>query len=358
MKKDCSMSSRSRLLRRLACSTLLLAIACNKAGSASPTSPSSTASTTPPASTTTPGTPTVAASTVRLLDPLQGRQLFPSDNWWNRDISGASVDPASDALIAFIGGSKTLHPDFGPPPYGIPYMTVGGSQPRVVIGSFQYAGESDAGVPGEAPGYPIPDEARTQPNYIEQAVPGGGDSGDRHMLIVDRDRWLLFETWATKWNEAKNRWEAGSGAIFDLSSNTRRLEGWTSADAAGLAVLPGLVRYDEVYGGSEIRHAFRVTVRGTNGYVWPASHSAGRTSGAPPMGTRLRLKQSADLSGFSTPLRKIFEAMMRYGLIVADNGTDMQVTGTMDARWNNDELNPAFKRLRASDFEVVQLGWR
>ena len=251
-----------------------------------------------------------------------------------------------------------MHPDFGKPPYGIPYVTVGRDQPRVVIGSFRYADESDAGVPGEPPGYPIPDEARTLPNYIEQAVPGGGDTGDRHMLIIDRDRWLLYELFGTQWNQGAGRWEAGSGAIFDLSSDSRRPEGWTSADAAGLAVLPGLVRYDEVYGPNPIRHAFRFTVRASNGHVWPASHTAGRTAGAPPMGTRFRLKASVDLSGFTPATRKIFQAMKTYGLLLADNGTDMHVTGTMDARWDNDELNPAFRRLRATDFEVIQLGWR
>jgi hypothetical protein len=196
------------------------------------------------------------------------------------------------------------------------------------------------------------------PNYIEGAVPGGGDAGDRHMLIVDRDRWLLYELYAAKWNTKANYWEAGGGAIFDLSSTARRPEGWTSADAAGLAVLPGLVRYDEVFGAGEIRHAVRLTLRDCNGYVWPASHAAGRTSGAPPLGMRMRLKANVDLSGFSAPTRKIFEAMKRYGLIFADNGADMYVTGTMDARWNNDDLNPAFRSLKASDFEVVQLGWR
>src|SRR6185436_12470877 len=122
----------------------------------------------------------------------------------------------------------------------------------------------------------------------------------------------------------------------------RRPEGWTSADAAGLAILPGLVRWDEAYGGCEIAHAFRVTTRATNGYVWPAAHSAGGTSGAPPMGTRLRMKASKDISGYAPELQRIFRAMKRYGLIVADNGTDMYVTGTMDSRWSNDVLNPAF----------------
>jgi hypothetical protein len=307
-------------------------------------------------SPSTPAGPSTSGS-VRLTEDFGGRQLFPPDNWWNQDISGAPVDPMSTTYINYIGDDP-LHPDFARPPYGIPYVAVGANQPRMTNITFKYASESDAGLPGDAPGYPIPEEAKTQPNYIEGAVPGGGDSGDRHLLIVDRDRWVLYELYSVKWIASANRWEAGSGAIFDMSTNARRPDGWTSADAAGLAILPGLVRYEEVYGSGEIRHAFRVTIRNANGYVWPASHEAGRTPGAPPLGMRLRLKDTVDLSGFSAPMRKIFEAMKRYGLIFADNGTDMFVVGTMDPRWNNDELNPAFGRLKATDFEVVQLGWR
>ena len=333
----------------------LLCAACVSKGS----DPAGATST--PTSTTTSPSPVSqggsSSSSVQLIQDLQGRPVFPADNWWNQDISGAPVDPSSDAYINWIGGDQ-LHPDFAPPPYGIPYFTVSRDQPKVEIGTFSYSGESDRGVTGEAPGYPIPDEARTMPNYIEGAVPGGGPDGDRHMLIVDRDRWLLYELFGARWNSKTSKWDAGSGAIFDMSSNARRPEGWTSADAAGLAVLPGLVRYDEVFGAGDIRHAFRVTLRDCNGYVWPASHAAGRSGGAPPLGMRLRLKANVDLSGFSAPIRKIFEAMKRYGLIFADNGTDMFITGTMDARWNNDELNPAFRRLTANDFEVVQLGWR
>jgi hypothetical protein len=233
---------------------------------------------------------------------------------------------------------------------------VSGAQPRVPVTFVAYGSESDRGF-GGLDGYPIPEEAKTQPNFIEGGVPGGGSSGDRHLLIVDRDRWLLYELYATRWNASASRWEAGSGAIFDLSSLMRRPEGWTSADAAGLAILPGLVRYDEVMSG-EITHAFRVTVRATNGYVWPASHAAGSRAGALPMGARLRLKASKDLSGFAPDLQRIFRAMQRYGLIVADNGSDMYISGAMDGRWNNDRLNPAFRALTAGDFEVVQLGWR
>jgi hypothetical protein len=145
--------------------------------------------------------------------------------------------------------------------------------------------------------------------------------------------------------------------VFNLSTNARRPDTWTSADAAGLAIFPGLVRYDEAFGAGEIRHAFRFTVRGTNGYVWPASHRAGSSAGAPPLGTRLRLKATKNLSGYSASIQKIFRAMQNYGLIVADNGSDMFISGTMDARWNNDDLNPAFASLTADDFEVIQLGW-
>ena len=145
--------------------------------------------------------------------------------------------------------------------------------------------------------------------------------------------------------------------MFDLSSNARRPEGWTSADAAGLAILPGLVRYDEAMRGP-IRHALRATVRRTNDDVWPASHRAGNTAGALPMGARLRLKASKDLSTYPSYIQNIFRAMQTYGLIVADNGSDMYITGTMDARWNNGELNPAFSSLTAGDFDVIRLGWR
>jgi hypothetical protein len=297
-----------------------------------------------------------------LNEPLGSRQVFPLTNWWNEDISAAPVDTRSAQLIAWISGRTTagstavrrLHPDFGPPPYGFPYVVVSGSQPRVPV-TFGYDDESDLGAPG-LPGYPIPDEARTTANYIEGGQPGGGSSGDRHLLVIDRDRWLLYETFATAWNTTANRWDAGSGAVFDLASNERRPEGWTSADAAGLAIFPGLIRYEEVTAG-EIRHAFRVTTRSTNGYVWPASHRAGSTSGAPPMGARLRLKAGKDISSFAPEVQRIFRAMKRYGLIVADNGSDLYISVTMVARCKNDVLNPAFSALTADDFEVVQLGW-
>lgn len=292
--------------------------------------------------------------------------LFPPSNWWNTDITNAPVDPNSASYIAFIGATRGLHPDFGgdsgdpsAPIYGMPYAVVSGTQPLVPV-TFEYDDESDTGAPGRPPGYPIPEEAKTEQKWIEGGLAGNDPraDGDRHLLIVDRDNRVLFELFATRWNAAANRWEAGSGAIFPLDSNTRRPDGWTSADAAGLAILPGLVRYDEVSGPDPIRHALRVTVRATNGYVYPASHRAGSNPAALPLGARLRLKPGRDISGFSAPLRKIFQAMKTYGLIVADNGSDLYVSGVYDTRWDNDTLNPAFAALKASDFEVVQLGWQ
>ena len=176
------------------------------------------------------------------------------------------------------------------------------------------------------------------------------------MLIVDRDQRLLFELYDLLWTGSQ--WTAGSGAVWPLDASRRRPDGWTSADAAGLEILPGLVRWDEAYGPEPIRHAFRVTTRATNGYVFPASHRAGDTAGAPPMGARLRLKAGKEISGFAEPVRKIFQAMKTYGLIVADNGSDLYVTGSYDTRWDNDLLNPAFASLKGSDFEVIQLGWQ
>jgi hypothetical protein len=290
--------------------------------------------------------------------------LFPPGNWWNADISAAPVDSHSSAFIADVGATRGMHPDFGgdsgdasAPIYGMPYIIVSGSQPLLPV-TFDYDDESDVAAPGRPPGYPIPEEAKTQQKWIEGGLAGddANADGDRHMLLVDRDNRILYELYALHWTGS--HWTAGSGATFALDSNARRPEGWTSADAAGLAILPGLVRYDEVYGSVPIRHAFRVTVRHSNGYVFPASHRAGSTPGALPMGARLRLKASKDISGYPEPLRRIFQAMKTYGLIVADNGSDLYVSGTYDTRWDNDILNPAFAAVKGSDFELIQLGWQ
>lgn len=288
--------------------------------------------------------------------------ILPADNWWNQDIRSAPVDPASAQYISWLcrGNSTSCstraHPDFAPPPYGIPYAGVGSATPLSDVRFTLYGDESDLGANGES-GYPIPDQARTVPGYIEGGQAGGGSNGDRHLILVDRHRRILYELYATMWNADDQVWEAGSGAVFNLDQNTRRPEGWTSADAAGLAILPGLVKHHEVFGDDEIEHAHRVTVRATNGYVWPASHRAGSDPDALPLGARLRLKASFDLAPYPEPMQRIFRAFQHYGLIVADNGSDLFVSGTMDPRWDNDVLNPAFHSLRASDFEVIELGW-
>lgn len=314
------------------------------------------------------------ASSLAAQAPVRGGDLpaplplFPLDNWWNVVVTNAPVDPNNASYYQYMGGTtRQCHPDFGGDTgdpdgsvYGMPYIIVSGTQPLVPV-VFDYDDESDYGAPGRPVGYPIPEEAKTQTKWIEGGLAGGNPDadGDRHMLIIDKDNRILYETWATRWNTTLNRWEAGSGATFPLDSNTRRPTGWTSADAAGLAVLPGLVRYDEVFGPDPIRHAFRVTVTATNGYVWPASHRAGDSPGRLPMGARLRLKPGVSPSQCSsTAMQKILTAMKTYGLIVADNGSNMYVSGTYDTRWNNDVLNPCFHALRAGDFEVIQLGWR
>jgi hypothetical protein len=311
-----------------------------------------------------------------LPEPLP---LFPADNWWNLDISNWPVDAKSAQYISFInnGGTRRLHPDLGGNAgdaqdpyaiYGMPYAVVSGvTDADLVAVDFLYSDESDGvdhATDTSFPFYPIPPEAETQPYWIEGGDPGNVDltgSEDRHLLIVDADRNYLYELYNVYYNPALGKWSAGSGAFFDMNTNNRRTDGWTSADAAGLAILPGLIRYDEVYDPTitDIGHALRVTVRSTNGYVYPASHRAGSTTGALPMGARLRLKASVDVTQRTSDpnAQKIFRAMQKYGLIVADNGSDMYITGTYDTRWDNGILNPAFSALTASDFEVIQLGY-
>jgi hypothetical protein len=294
--------------------------------------------------------------------------LFPPDNWWNVDVSAAPLDPNSANFINFIGATRGLHPDFGgddpdnPPNgiFGMVYITVPATQPLVPVTFVEFGSQSDSGAPGRPAGYPIPPEAKTGAKWIEGGAPADQTQAgnDDHMLLVDRDNRILYELYHTFWDAAQNRWEAGSGAVFPLDSNQRRPDTWTSADASGMAILPGLIRYDEAFGTAPIRHAFRFTVRSVNGYVYPASHNAGNTPNALPLGARLRLKASKDISGFTPEVQRIFQAMKTYGLIVADNGSDMYIQGAYDTRWNNDVLNPAFSSLKASDFEVVQLGWK
>jgi hypothetical protein len=264
---------------------------------------------------------------------------------WNQDVSKAPRNPRSAAYIAYIdaNGGDHLHPDFGSPrPYGFPFAVVGPGQRQLPIHYTAYGDES-------APGpFPVPGPA---------AVEGGnGSDGDRHVLAVDRGACRLYELYRAFYSpRPKPHWNADSGSEWDLTSTALRPDGWTSADAAGLPIFPGLVRYDEVAAG-RLEHAIRVTFDSTrDAYVHPAVHCAGETASAaaPPMGLRLRLKAGYGLAGFSGHARTIAEAMKRYGLIVADNGSNWFFSGSSDRRWDDEELSQ-LKRIPGSAFEVVK----
>ena len=280
------------------------------------------------------------------VDPLRvDFPVFPADNPWNADISGYPVHPGSAAFISSIGRDGELHPSFGTvwegAPNGIPYRVVGGDQAMVPVFYTAFGDESDPGP------FPIPDDA---------PVEGGDDSdGDRHVIIVDRDRRMLYELYRAY--KTAGGWQAESGATWSLDSNAVRPKYWTSADAAGLPIFPGLVRYLEAQAG-EISHALRFTVsRSQRGFIYPARHFASGSSDAalPPMGLRLRLKASVDLSGFSAMNQNILRALKKYGMIVADNGADWFLSGAPDGRWDDDDLHE-LHRIRGRDFEAVYTG--
>ncbi len=268
---------------------------------------------------------------------------FPADNVWRADVSALPVHESSAAFIGSIGAASTMHPDFGSglwegAPIGIPVTTVKPGQAGAKV-TFQYARESDAGP------YPIPADARIEG--------GPASTGDRHIILHDQAACRVYELFAAYPN-GNGSWKAGSGAIFDLRSNRLRSAGWTSADAAGLPIFAGLVRYPEIAKG-KIDHALRITVpRTRNAYVWPARHAASELTDAslPPMGLRLRLKSTVDTSKLPQQARVIAEAMKRYGVIIADNGSPWYLSGAPDDRWSNDALR-ALKQLRGSDFEAV-----
>jgi len=273
--------------------------------------------------------------------------IFPKDNHWNLRVDRLPVLPNSDAIVDSIGRDGTLHPDFGSglyegAPIGIPFTTVSRRQPRVPV-RFEYAGESDRGP------YPIPRDA---------PIEGGRRSdGDRHVIVIDRDRCRLYETFASYPVAGGRRWRAGSGAIWNLRSNRLRPAGWTSADAAGLPILPGLARYDDIRRGS-IDHALRFTVQRTRrAYIYPARHFASTLTDPdlPAMGQRLRLEASFDISGFPRQARIILTALKRYGMIVADNGSNWFISGAPHPKWDNDQLR-ALKRVPGDAFEVVDTG--
>jgi hypothetical protein len=273
-----------------------------------------------------------------------GCPAFPADNVWNARIDTLPVHPLSDSYVGAIGRTATLHPDFGAGtwnggPIGIPYTTVPGTQARVPV-SFDYADESDPGP------YPIP---------ANPPIEGGpASTGDRHILIVDRDACKLYELYDA-YPQPDGSWHAGSGAIFDLTSNALRPGGFTSADAAGLPILPGLARYDEVAAG-QILHALRFTAPVTQrAYLWPGRHYASSNTSptVPPMGLRVRMKAGFDISSFPPRVQVILTALKRYGMILADNGSSWFVSGVPESRWNDDELVTWFRRVPGDAFEAV-----
>jgi hypothetical protein len=283
--------------------------------------------------------------TVGQLTSLNGFVPFPADSPWNTDISTASVDPDSSNVINFIGAGVSLHPDFGSGTYagrsiGIPYQIVGGAQPKVSVQLGAYADESD-----HRP-MPVPYNA-----LIEGYPNAGGD--DRHVLVLDKGGCWLYELYNSH-RLTNPQWSADSAAIWDMTINEQRPYTWTSADAAGLPIFPGLARYDEVAAGA-INHALRFTVPVTRqAFTPPASHwaSSNTNADAPPMGMRLRLKVGFDISGFSPANQVILTALKKYGMILADNGSAIYISGAPDHRWNNDDLSN-LKTIVASDFEVM-----
>ncbi len=289
--------------------------------------PRPTATTKP---TAAPG-PTAAPAPI---PPLSACPIFPSSNVWNKRVDDLPVASNSDTMIAAIGLGASLHPDFSAAGgYGIPFNIVGTTTARSTV-AFDYADESDAGP------YPIPAKPK---------IEGGSD---RHLLMIDTNACKLYELFAAA--KVGSSWTAGSGAIWNLKSNALRPEGWTSADAAGLPIFPGLVRYSEVAAGA-IRHAIRFTASSTcNGYIYPARHEAGSGScdSKPPMGLRVRLKASVDISGYGPQSQVILRALQLYGMLLADNGSPWYITGAPDSRWNDDELH-GLGGINGSDFEIV-----
>ena len=287
----------------------------------------------------------LGGATARAL-PLPGAphcSIFPANNTWNQRVDTLPVAADSAQLISSIGLSTGLHPDFGSglydgQPIGIPFDIVSKSTPRSRV-AFDYADESDKGP------YPIPKTV-----HIEG---GNASSGDRHALLIDKDACKLYELYAL-YPKSGGGWKAGSGAIWSLRSNAVRPAGWTSADAAGLPIFPGLARYDEVARGV-IDHALRFTVEHTRrAYVYPARHYASSSDdpSLPPMGLRVRLKANVDISGFPRQARIVLQALKTYGMIVADNGSNWYISGAPNPHWSNDDLH-TLGRITGADFEVV-----
>ena len=323
-------------------SFLVCIVACGGGGAATGTTglTGTTSST-----STTSSTASTGSTTSDINGDLGGHRIFPASDPWNTAVDTQPVDPNSDTLIATIGLNTGLHPDFGANynggPFGIPYVLVKSTQTRVPV-SFDYSDQSDPGP------YPIPTDA---------PIEGGASStGDRHVLVIDRDNWMLYELFDAH-KQTDGSWHAGSGALFNMTTGTTRPAGWTSADAAGLPILPGLVRFDEVSKGA-INHALRFTVvHSRHGYVAPARHyaSASTNQSYAPMGMRVRLKASFDISTYPPSAQVVLAALKKYGMIVADNGSNWYISGAPDTRWSDDELN-TLKLVKGSNFEVVKMG--
>ncbi|MEI9811771.1 MAG: hypothetical protein WDO18_03465 [Acidobacteriota bacterium] len=291
----------------------------------------------------------VALAAAKAQATIGACPVFPGNDIWNQPIDGLPVAGNSSTLVNTIGASTRMHPDFGSglyqgAPIGIPFVTVAGTQTKYPA-SFDYDDESDAGP------YAVP---------LNAPIEGGSSSsGDRHAIAIDTDNCILYELYSS-YPQASS-WQAGSGAIYNLRSHTLRQAGWTSADAAGLPIFPGLVRYDEIAAG-EIRHAIRLTVPQTrNTYVWPARHYASSLTGAnyPPMGQRFRLRANFDISTYPADVQIILRALKKYGLIVADNGSAWYISGAPDSRWNNSNLatlhNVVGSNLEAVDTSVLMV---
>ncbi|HEX2698296.1 MAG TPA: hypothetical protein VHM28_11360 [Anaerolineales bacterium] len=316
-------------------SFLILLLACQSISAATEAPPLSELPTALPDPTTAPHT---TSSTNSYGPTLGGCPLFPADNFWNTPVDDLPVDPHSDAWINSIGRDEGFHMDFGSGewdggPIGIPYNIVHGNSIQKFTLDFYYPDESDAGP------YPIP------PNPKIEA------GGDAHILIVDSDTCHLYEIYDASYDNGQ--WSGGSGAIWDLNSNALRPVDWTSADAAGLPILPGLARYDEIAAG-QIQHALRFTAEDTNGYIWPARHltSDDNAPNIPPMGARFRLKASYGLSSYPPEMQILLQAMKTYGIVLADNGSNWYVSGAPDERWDNDMLH-LLDNLTGDDFEAV-----
>jgi hypothetical protein len=300
-----------------------------------------------PTTTVAPTSTTAAPTTTTTAAPPGACPTFPANNPWNTDISGYPVHARSAAWVNSIGSSTRMHPDFGTfwdgGPIGIPFVHVGAGQPKVPV-SFDYDDESDPGP------YPIPPNAPIEG--------GAGSDGDRHVLVIDDSACKLYELFYAFPQNGGASWHAGSGAIFDLRSNALRPDYWTSADAAGLPIYPGLVRYDEVVQEGVIDHALRFTIsRSQRGFIHPATHFASSITdpNVPPMGARFRMKASYSCATYSQEVKVICAALKKYGMFVADNGSNWYVSGAHDPRWDDDRLGD-LKRIPGSAFEAVETG--